>query len=229
VLILAASKDQAKRVHDYALAFLTASPVLRKLVLEVTVGEIRLTNGVIIATHSNSYRTVRGRTLLACVFDEVAFWRDEGSTQPDTETYRAVLPSLATTSGLLAGISSPYRKVGLLFKKWHDHFGKDDPRVLVVQADTATFNPTINADVIESATEDDPEAARSEWGGEWRSDLATFVDEAAIRGCVDAGVLERPPVAHLWGYHAFRGRGWWLRQGQHDHGHQPHGWCQAGA
>jgi hypothetical protein len=27
--------------------------------------------------HSNSFRTIRGRTLCACVFDEVAVWRDE--------------------------------------------------------------------------------------------------------------------------------------------------------
>jgi hypothetical protein len=64
VLILAASKDQAKRVHDYALAFLTASPVLRKLVLEVTVGEIRLTNGVIIA-HSQQQLPDGARAHLA--------------------------------------------------------------------------------------------------------------------------------------------------------------------
>jgi hypothetical protein len=41
--------------------------------------------------HSNSFRTVRGRTLVATVFDEVSFWKDETSATPDIEMYRAVL------------------------------------------------------------------------------------------------------------------------------------------
>ena len=64
------------------------------MIESVTAHETRLTNGVVIAVHSNSYRSVRGRTLLPCIFDEIAFWRDNTSAGPDIETYRAVLPSL---------------------------------------------------------------------------------------------------------------------------------------
>jgi hypothetical protein len=60
---------QGKRVFNYALAFLEASPVLRQEIASVTRSEIRLRNGVVIAVHANSYRTVRGSTLLACVCD----------------------------------------------------------------------------------------------------------------------------------------------------------------
>ena len=49
-------------------------------------------------------RAADGRTKVACVLDEVAFWRDETTATPDVETYRAVLPSLATTNGMLIGI-----------------------------------------------------------------------------------------------------------------------------
>ncbi len=66
--------------------------------------EITLNNGVTIAVHANSFRSVRGRTLCACIFDEVAFWRDETTAMPDTETYTAVLPALLTTNGMLIGI-----------------------------------------------------------------------------------------------------------------------------
>jgi hypothetical protein len=52
--------------------------------------------------------------------DEIAMWRDETSAAPDREVYRAVVPSLMTTSGLLVAISTPYRKVGLLYQKWRD-------------------------------------------------------------------------------------------------------------
>ena len=92
VLVLAASRDQTRRVFDYALAFLRESPVLRQEIESTTRSEIRLRSGVVIAVHANSYRTVRGSTLLAVVMDEVAYWRDETSASPDVEVYRAVLP-----------------------------------------------------------------------------------------------------------------------------------------
>jgi phage terminase large subunit-like protein len=107
VLVLAASQEQARTTFAYALAFLQRSPVLKKEIASVTRNEIKLVNGIVIGIHTNSFRTIRGRTLVACIFDEVAFWRDETSAQPDVETYTAVLPSLATTNGMLIGISSP--------------------------------------------------------------------------------------------------------------------------
>jgi hypothetical protein len=51
----------------------------------------------------------------------------------DIEAYRAVLPSLLTTDGMLVGISTPYRKLGLLYTKHRDYFGVSNDDVLVVQ------------------------------------------------------------------------------------------------
>jgi hypothetical protein len=132
--------------------------------------------------------------LLACVFDEVSYWRDELSALPDVETYRAVLPALSTTNGLLVCISSPYRRSGLMFAKHRDHFGQDDDEVLVVQGRTALFNPTIDASVIARAIASDPEAARAEWEAEFRSDLSAFQDDATIDRAIDYDrPLELPP------------------------------------
>jgi hypothetical protein len=56
------------------------------------------------------------------------------------------------------------------------------------------MNPTINTNIIERATESDPEAARSEWLAEFRSDIAQFLDDAVIDDAIDAGrPLELPP------------------------------------
>jgi hypothetical protein len=94
--------------------------------------------------HANSFRSVRGWTLLACIFDEVSFWRDESSAQPDVETYTACLPSLLTTNGMLIGISTGYRRAGLLYAKHREHFGEDSPDVLVAQGSSRTFNATLS-------------------------------------------------------------------------------------
>jgi len=130
VIVLAASKSQARAVHDYVAGFFESSPILRQMLDDINSEEIKLKGNISISVHTNSFRTVRGRTLLAAIFDETAFWRDETSASPDVEVYRAVIPALATTGGMLIGISSPYRRVGLMYTKHRDYFGRDDAETL---------------------------------------------------------------------------------------------------
>jgi len=204
VLVLAASMEQARVVFDYALAFLQTSPVLRQEIADATTSEIRLRNGVVIAVHSNSFRSIRGRTLLGCVFDEVSFWRDDTTATPDTETYTAVLPSLATTDGMLIGISSPYRKAGLLHAKHKNHFAVAGDDVLVVQGSSKTFNLSLTDATIAAQRLADPTAAASEWDAEFRADLVGFLDDLTIERAVDrARPLELKPQPHPAFYRAF--------------------------
>lgn len=195
ILVLSPTRSQARAVRDYCEGFIRSSPILAQMLDgEPTAEEIRLKGNIVIAVHANSYRTVRGKTLLACIFDESAFWRDETSALPDVETYRAVLPALATTGGMLIGISSPYRRIGLLHTKHRDHFGQNDDDVLVIQAPTAALNPTINASVIERARASDPESARAEWDAEFRSDISALLDDAVIDAAIDhSRPIELPP------------------------------------
>ena len=149
---------------------------------------------------------LRGRTLVAAVMDEVSFFRDESSATPDIETYRAILPSLATTDGMLIGISTPYRKMGLLHAKFRGHFGVDDDEVLVVKGGTKEFNPTLSERTIETQRAADPTAASSEWDAEFRADISSFLDDQLIEQAIEHGrPLELPPTKTLFGsiYKAF--------------------------
>ena len=192
VLVLA--NDQASVVFGYAYAFLRRSPILRQMIKLANAYEIRLNNNVIISIHTNSFRSIRGRTLLACIFDEVAMWRDDTSANPDVEVYRAVRPSLARTGGMLVGISTPYRRNGLLYAKFKDYYNTSDDAVLVVRGATEQFNPTIDAGVIAREMLADPEGARSEWNAEFRTDISALFDDQVITDSVDhARPLELPP------------------------------------
>jgi hypothetical protein len=194
VLVIASSVDQARTVFGYVKGFLDASEVLSKEVVDAKAFEVTLSNGVVIAVHSSSFRTVRGRTLIACIMDECSFWRDEASANPDVETYRAVLPSLATTNGMLIGISTPYRKIGLLYQKYRDHFGIDGNDVLVLQGPTTAFNSTLAPEVIAAHRAADPTAATAEWDAQFRDDLSSFLDDASIDAAVEHGrPAELPP------------------------------------
>ena len=212
ILVRAASRSQASVVLGYVRAFLRGSPLLSRQVESETGDEIRIKGGIVIGVHSNSFRTVRGRTLLACIFDEAAYWRDETTAVPDVETYTACLPALATTGGMLIGISSAYRRAGLLYQKSRDHFGRDHDDVLVVRGGTIAFNPTIDTAVIERAREADPIAARAEWDGEFRDDIGAFLDDALIESAIDRGrPLELAPRGDLR-YYAFAD----MSGGRHD-------------
>ncbi|MCK1417644.1 terminase [Bradyrhizobium sp. CW4] len=214
VLVLSPTTTaQAKVVFQYCLGFIERSPVLRQEIASTTASEIRLKNGIVIGTHPNSFRSIRGRTLIACIFDESSFWRDETSALPDVECYRAVVPALATSRGMLIGISSPYRKIGMLYQKHKDCYGVDNPDVLVVQGDSRTFNPTLDEGLIAKATADDPEAALAEWAGQFRSDVAAFLSDADIDACIDLDrPIELPPRSGIT-YHAFSDPS----GGRHDH------------
>src|SRR5208337_821929 len=206
VLVIAGTIEQALAVFDYIRGFLEASPVLRKEIAAVSRYEITLKSGIVLAVHSNSFRRVRGRTLCACIFDEVAFWRDESTATPDTEVYTAVLPALITTGGMLVGISSPYRRTGLLHNKWRHGFGVDLADTLVVTGSSTTFNPSLTEDAVATAVEAqrqaDPTASRSEWDAEFRNDIATFLDDALIDAAVEHGrPLELPPVCDSYRYY----------------------------
>jgi hypothetical protein len=104
---------------------------------------------------------------------------------------------------MLVGISSPYRRAGLMHAKHKRHFGVDSDDTLVVQGSTLTFNKTLDPAAIAAQQEADPTAARSEWDAEFRPDLVGFLDDELIDAAVDrARPLELPPRAGVY-YRAY--------------------------
>jgi hypothetical protein len=192
-MCLATDRDQAKIVLNYTRSFFTDIPMLAAMVTRTTANGFELENGIDIAVATNSFRSVRGRPVLIAILDETAFWRDETSANPDEEVLKAIKPALASLPGsIIIGISSPYRKAGLLYKKFKDHYGKDGD-VLVIKAPTRALNPTIPQEVIDAALLEDPAAARAEWLAEFRDDVGGWAGEEIIEQAVDYGVAVRPP------------------------------------
>jgi hypothetical protein len=197
VSCLATDRDQAKIVLNFTRSYFNDIPLLSQMVGRNTAIGFELSNAVDVSITTNSFRAVRGRSILAAVFDEVAYWRDEASARPDEEIYRAITPGMATIrDSMLIGISSPYRKSGLLYSKFKDHYGRDDDDVLVIRAPTKMLNPTVDQAIIDREMEKDPAAARSEWLAEWRDDISGYIDAELIEAAVDRNVVVRPPMPH---------------------------------
>jgi hypothetical protein len=143
-MCLACDRDQARIVLGYTRSYFESIAPFRAMVRREVASGFELSNGVDIAISTNSYRSVRGRTLLLAIMDECAFWRDERSATPDEETYRAITPGLARMPGsMLIGISTPPAKRGLLYRKYKEAHGRDGD-VLVIKAPSLTFNPTLD-------------------------------------------------------------------------------------
>jgi hypothetical protein len=126
--------------------------MLADMIERETSSGFELSNGVDIAIATNNFRAVRGRAVLAAILDEVSFYQSDSSTSPDVETYRALMPGLATLpDSMLIGISSPYRRAGLLYDKFKANYGRPGD-VLVVKAPSILLNPTLDQSIIDQAT-----------------------------------------------------------------------------
>ncbi|MCC3245441.1 hypothetical protein LG047_08920 [Methylocystis sp. WRRC1] len=203
LLIISASLWQAQKCHQYLAGIFSAVPALRKLVANETADTISLKNRIDIETRPASFRTIRGGTAVAIIADEVAFWRNENTANPDAEILSGARPSLATTNGPLICISSPYARRGELWSAYKRDYGPEgDPSVLVAQAPSRVMNPLLSAELVDRAYARDAPAAAAEYGAEFRADIEAFINREAVEACVQFGVFERAPL-HSSRYQAF--------------------------
>jgi hypothetical protein len=204
VAVLAANRDQARSIFRYISGFFKSVPLLSPLVQDEKAESIILKNRVVIEVATASFRTTRGYSFCAVLADEIAFWRqDESSANPDVEILRALRPGLSTIPGsMLLLASSPYAKRGELYSAYRRHFGNDNGRVLVWKAPTEVMNPRVDAKIIAEAYESDPEAAKAEYGAEFREDLADYITREAVDAVTMFGRHELPPIPGIT-YSAF--------------------------
>ncbi|HEX3861081.1 MAG TPA: hypothetical protein VHY35_05260 [Stellaceae bacterium] len=203
VLLIAVDREQAGIAFGYIRALFEQVPMLAALVEKIVDDTVLLTNGAAIIVATNSYRSVRGKTIICTIFDEVCFWRSADSASPDIEVDAAVSPGLARWPGAMKIlISSVYRRAGLAHQRFKDCFGQDDPETLVVLGGTRQFNPNFDAKVIDRALARDYARASAEYLSIWRDDLSSFVDPEAVAACVAKGCRQRAYNTRI-GYRAF--------------------------
>jgi hypothetical protein len=103
---------------------------------------------------------------------------------------------------LLLSISTPFAREGWFFDQHLRDHANDESQVLSIQAASKVMNPTLDQSVIDQAYLDDPQSATAEYGGEFRSDIASFVDRAVLMDAIESGVDQRGCVPGIT-YRAF--------------------------
>lgn len=203
--ILASDKEQAQVIFRFVRETLVALPALRdKTVTREGHGHVEFANHVVLRVQAASFRGVRGPMVLAAFADEIAFWRSENSANPDYEILTALRPGLRKGGGGSSGqhrplicLTTPYARRGEAWLAFKEHYGKDGDPVLVWTSDTRSMNPTFpEADVL-AAYERDPAAAQAEYGGQFRSDIDTFLPEEVLARCVVPGRIELPWASNV--------------------------------
>jgi hypothetical protein len=130
ILCIANDKEQAALEYRMLQGLFESIPILAATVKgKIGSDSIELKNRVIIEVKVNSFRSVRGRGILACIMDECGFYRDDSQryANPDIELHAAVSPGLARVPGsMLVLISSAYRRAGLLYDRWKSFYGQPD-------------------------------------------------------------------------------------------------------
>ena len=203
MLIIAPDQKQADIVLDYIDANFRNSPILNQLIEARRQRTLRLTNKIDLEVRASDFRRLRGSTYVAVIADESAFWLNaESSSNPDTEILSSVRPGLATTSGPLFMISSPYARRGQLWRIFSKHFGPaGDPLILVAQGATRTLNPSLPQRVVDRALEKDRARATAEYLAQFRTDVEGFVALEIVEACT-GDYREMLPAANNF-YRAF--------------------------
>jgi hypothetical protein len=199
VLCVACDRDQAALVYRYIKGHFIETPTLARMVKAETANSLTLSNRTIVEVSTNSFRAVRGRSILCCIMDEVALFRSEQSANPDVELYAAVRPGLARVKGSMSVlISTAYKRSGLLYERFKTFYGKDDDDILVVKGTTREFNSLFDQAEIDKDLARDPAKFSAEYLSEWRDDLSTFIDRALVENSIDRGVIVRPPQQNVF-------------------------------
>ncbi len=194
VAVIATDRKQARSIFRYIEGMISAVPSLSEMMREKGAGIITLTNRVVIEITTASFRSARGYTFAAVLADETAYWRgeDDSSANPDIEIFRALKPGLGTIPGsILLNASSPYRRAGVLWDSFKDHYGKDNAPVLVWKATTREMNANFPQAEVDAMYAEDPARADAEYGANFRTDIAAFITAEAVEACMEAGCYER--------------------------------------
>lgn len=136
VLTISRSERQARRLHRRIRRAYHRLPHVPPAVSD-TAAELELRNGSIAVALPGSEATIRGEDAVDLAII------DEASRVPD-DLYRAVRPMLATTNGVVIGLTTPFGKWGWFYEEWTNG-GDEWQRIKVTAEQIPRISPAFLA------------------------------------------------------------------------------------
>jgi len=195
--IIAADREQAKTILNYARGLLQTNDMLAEELEEDFAETLVLRNGNKIAIFTASLSAPRGRTFCLVCADELAFFKKDGRNV-DAEILSAVRPGLLTLPGsMLVMASSVYDKRGALWETFSRNFGREDAKVLTWLGTTVEMNPKADMEFLAEEQEKDPLSYGAEYCCVWRLDVASYVSKEIVDAVTSPDCFELPCVAGI--------------------------------
>jgi hypothetical protein len=190
-LIIAPDLRLSRQTLRYVSGAAKGAPTIARLIAGETADSITLQrpdNRVVCveclpATRGGS--AVRGRSLVAALLDEAAFFRDDDYLVNDTEIFKAVAPRILP-SGQLIIASTPWAEAGLLHELHTANYGKPTS-ALAAHAPTLLLRDDEHTrQLVERERARDPENASREFDAvPMVAGSGAFFDPVAIKACID--------------------------------------------
>jgi len=139
-----------------------------------------------------SSASLRGHASIVIVFDEMAFFIDNGGRFSGDEVYKALSPSAATFKapgmrgdGKLILLSSPSAKYGKFYDRVMQSYDEPDS-VFMLRLPSSVMNPNIDSDYLKSEYKKDRRMFVQEYGAEFGDSVMSWIaDESNLLACVN--------------------------------------------
>jgi hypothetical protein len=189
-LIVAPDVRLGRQVLRYALGAAESSPDVKRRIASKTADGFLLKRPdghvsieVLPATRGGS--AVRGRSLVGCVLDECAFFRDSTYQVNDVELYRAVAPRILR-GGQLILASTPWAEAGLLWDFFKRNYGHPVDAICAHAPTLLLRNDEHTRTYVDRERARDPMNAAVEFDAEFMASAGdAFFDAAAISSSIE--------------------------------------------
>jgi hypothetical protein len=188
MLVSSELRRQSRILYSYILHKLQDSPILSRMIKNITTEEITLNNGVTIQVYPCNVARIRGASLIAFIGDEASYWKYDGR-DIDVDVLDAARPGLSFPYSKMIKISSPHMMRGEIYNDFKRFYGKPNSDVLVFQGSTELFNPSYSRSRLKRMKDRNPVAYNTEYLANFRTDLTSMYDPVAIDKAIN---YERP-------------------------------------
>ena len=206
VVSVANTIDQAKIALQGVKDLINGSPILKPLIIRETSDTLELSNGAVFKALPASSRSGRGMACPLLVFDELAHAVDtDGGNAAGSSLYQALSPSVAQfgSLGKILMLSSPWTQTGIFWNLFKQANSGQFEHMQVVNLATWLVNPGISQDRPEQEKARDPDLFRIEFGAEFSSNIAAFLDSPLVDVAVNHVRGPLPPVPQFRGRYYF--------------------------
>jgi hypothetical protein len=194
IITVANDQQQAKIALNNIRQLVLDSPLGSEITRE-TATEIEVSNGCVFQAIPASARASRGKAVVMCIFDELAFQLEGDANRGAKAIYDALSPSIAQfgDNGRILELSSPWLTDGLFYEHFKEAEGGEFPFMQAKNIPTWEINPLLpwGCPFLQAEQKRDEDKFWTEYGARFRGNksslLASEIVDAAINK--ERGVL----------------------------------------